>query len=164
MPPRNPTQSRNANPGQLALPGLPAPPGARHGRPDAPTRGGGSPVNCKGSKVAIQRGAAAPAAEDPRIADLRRMGLNAVWCDVAASIGFEAFVETWRILANSESVLDDRMRIAVPSFSNFLRYQRNELIRSLVGAGFGLSEIQTALAKRRENITPNRLKKLIGTL
>lgn len=92
------------------------------------------------------------------------MGINAIWCDVARQIGFDAFVDVWRILANSETVLDDRMRIAVPSWSNFIRYQRNELIRGLVGAGFSLDEVQRELANRREQVSLNRLRKLADSL
>lgn len=110
-------------------------------------RGGGYQSSCTNSRRGV-RGEPAQFESDPRLADLRRMRVSAVWIAVAEQIGFEAFTRAWRILAERPEVLDDRNRLYVPSYAQYLRFQRLEAVRTL--AREGLSAPQIAERIRRE--------------
>jgi hypothetical protein len=100
--------------------------------------GGGYPDICMPTDAALS----APArAADPRLAELRRVGLPRIWITVAQAIGFDAFVAMWRVLMQGGHV-DDRCRVVVPNYSRYLRFQRNQLIKQLIAEGFGVAEIR----------------------
>lgn len=80
-------------------------------------------------------------ARDPRLAELRKIGIKRIWLQVAERIGVDAFLEMWRILDDC----DERKKGAylyIPTFSTFLRYQRNQFIRTLAGAGLPSAAIR----------------------
>lgn len=108
-------------------------------RPYPLAPGGGYLDFCNVSDVAV----GAPA-RDPRLAELRRMGLSRTWLTVAASVGFDVFMVVWRALAADEA-LDGRNRVVVPRLATYYRYQRNQLIRTLAADGMEPSEIRTML-------------------
>lgn len=81
------------------------------------------------------------AAADPRLAELRRVGLPRIWITIANAIGFDAFMAQWQILMQHGHV-DDRNRIVVPNLQRYMRFQRNQLIRQLVLDGLCLDEIR----------------------
>jgi hypothetical protein len=83
-----------------------------------------------------------------RIEELRRMGIGRAWAAVARAIGFDAFVEAWRVLDSMPDVVDERHRVCVPSFRTFLRWQRNQVIRDLGARGHTPRQIAQKL--RRE--------------
>lgn len=87
----------------------------------------------------------APAAPDPRLAELRRVGLPQPWPRVAAVIGFDAFMTLWQALATVD-VANSRDRVVMPKLSTYMRYQRNQLMRSLAAEGLDLEQIQQHLA------------------
>lgn len=69
---------------------------------------------------------------DPRLAELREMGLGHRWLVLASAIGYDNFIIAWQILDDDEQWRQDsRGRIVVPRFSRFLRYQRNRYIKAL---------------------------------
>jgi hypothetical protein len=107
--------------------------------------GGGYLSSCNASGFDF---GAAPAGtrRDPRIEELRRMGLRITWVQVAERIGFEAFVDAWQVLAANVDLLDDRGRITVPKFSTYHAFQRNQVIRSLAATGASAREIRDELA------------------
>jgi hypothetical protein len=84
---------------------------------------------------------------DPRLDELRTMGLQSVWLRIAAAVGVDAFLATWRILdaepafRSDDGGLDIRMR----SFRSYLRFQRNRYIEALCSAGMTAKEIQDAV-------------------
>lgn len=112
--------------------------GARQAPLRLPGGGGGyqDVYTSRGAAV----GAPAPAA-DPRLAELRRVGLPRIWIAIAQAIGFDAFMAAWQILMQHGHV-DDRNRVVVPNLQRYLRFQRNQLIRQLVAEGCGIEEVQ----------------------
>jgi hypothetical protein len=100
--------------------------------------GGGYQDVCNTSNAALS---APAAAADPRVAELRRVGLPKVWIRVAQEAGYDAFMVMWRVLMQGGHV-DDRCRVVVPNYSRYLRYQRNQLVRQLIADGHGIPEIQ----------------------
>ena len=82
--------------------------GARHGHP-APQAGGGGYQGTRGvSKFANF----AFGDRDPRIDELRTMGLQARWIRIAEAIGVDAFLAMWRILDSYPSVRTDKGDLA----------------------------------------------------
>src|SRR5688500_7812300 len=61
-------------------------------------RGGGAPPSCSTPEVPVGPAGAA-GARDPRVEELRRMGIRPEWIKVADAIGFESFVAAWQVLA-----------------------------------------------------------------
>lgn len=83
----------------------------------------------------------APAAlEDPRVDELRAMGLSPKWIRVAEVIGVEGFLRMWQILDGGDRT--QNCRIYIPNFGAYLRYQRNRLILSLGDQGLNTNEIR----------------------
>ncbi|MTI15218.1 hypothetical protein E1189_19670 [Sansalvadorimonas verongulae] len=82
------------------------------------------------------------------LAELARMGVSRTWQRVAAVIGVEAFLEMWQILDQShdqEAELNSSIRVTVPRYERFLRYQRNLVIRTLANQGSSPAVIQEYL-------------------
>jgi hypothetical protein len=141
----------------------PAPLGGRQGDRPQPLGGGGSPDECSGSNAAVRR--VAPAATDPRIEQLRRMGLGRPWAAVARTIGFDAFVAAWRVLDSMPEVLDERHRVCVPAFSTFLRFQRNQVIRDMHTRGHSNAQIAQHLRQRLgETISDYHIARVLKNL
>ncbi len=88
---------------------------------------------------------------DPRMTELRAMGLPSVWLRVAETIGVDAFLATWFILdaepSFQEQAPGEPIRIALRRFSSWLRFQRNRYIEALAAAGANPREIQERLQK-----------------
>lgn len=148
----------------------PAPLGSRPGvggrqtdpRPSA--RGGGYQHECR-PRRALVRGPGASAIEDPRIEELRRIGIGRVWLRVAITIGFEAFMSCWQVLASDDAVLDDRSRVLVPSPTRYTRYQRNILIKQLDEQGKAPREIVAEIKRLLgEQINENHVQRLLHKL
>lgn len=112
--------------------------------PGTPSPGGGGYLDiCSGLKLLPGENHD----RDPRLDELRAMGLPSVWLRIAAAVGVDAFLATWRILdaepafRSDDGDLDIRMR----SFRSYLRYQRNRYIEALCSAGMTAKEIQEAV-------------------
>lgn len=106
--------------------------------------GGGYQDVCTDFGAAVGVAGAARAADDPRVRELRDVGIPRVWISVAREIGFDAFMQVWRVLMREEHV-DERCRIVVPNLERYMRFQRNRLIRQLVAEGYGVDEIREAV-------------------
>ena len=116
----------------LQIPLLPEGVGARHKNPPPPQQGGGYLNICTDSEVCLLENAPAS------LSELAAMGVSRTWCNVASAIGTEAFLEVWQILDQSHdqgAELNGSIRVTVPRYERFLRYQRNRVIRSLVNQG-----------------------------
>lgn len=163
-----------AAPRQLPLApdwGPPPPPGGRPGvggrqtdpRPSA--RGGGYQHECRPRRTVVRAPGAPAAIEDPRIEELRRIGIGRVWLRVANAIGFEPFMQAWLVLASDDAVLDDRSRVLVPSPTRYTRYQRNILIKQLDEQGKAPREIVGEIKRLLgEQINENHVQRLLHKL
>lgn len=101
---------------------------------------------------------------DPRLAELREMGLQRMWLDVAEEIGVDALLKMWRILDQDKASIGDDGRLLVPlrSYSTYIRYQRNRYIESLATMGMKPREIQEKLnAQLCEQISIRHISRLI---
>lgn len=130
--------------------------GGRHRNTPQPTEGGGY--------LDIYTKIGAP---DPRLAELADMGLSSNWLRVAAAIGVDAFLETWRILdeVNQNSDRDSsRLRMRMPLFIQYLKYQRNKVVYSLSEAGLTPKEIKKKIKRDLgEDLSEIYISKLIYT-
>jgi hypothetical protein len=126
-------ERRSSSEGLTAPEDLSTTPGGRRPGEAYPQEGGGSLPNCTFSGVAVQRAGAPP---DPRLQELRDIGLNAQWLSIVEALGFEDFILLWGLLsemARKKKPYDNDpvIRIRMPKFSRYLRYQRNLLIERL---------------------------------
>lgn len=69
------------------------------------------------------------------------MGLRPIWIKVADAIGYDAFITQWRTMTENEDLLDERNRVTIASFSTYLKFQRNQVIRSLGATGMDAAAI-----------------------
>lgn len=140
-----PNESRNT---QHAIPPTAQPGQGVGGRQeDAPpaTQGGGYLSSCSASGAPLS--AREAAATDPRLAELREMGIHPLWIIVASSIGLDAFVRQWEVFSAHMDLLDGRNRITLPSIKTYRRFQRNQAIRSMLLAGKPPKEVSEELRK-----------------
>ena len=75
---------------------------------------------------------------DPRLETLRDMGIGSTWLRIAEVVGYEAFMGIWMILGEEK----DYVRVRMPAYSKYLRYQRNQLIKKLSGEGLRSDQIK----------------------
>lgn len=87
---------------------------------------------------------------DPRFDELERIGLPSVWLRVAERVGFDAWLDVWRMLSEDESVRHDGgARLPkLRCYSAYGRYQRNRYIEALDAQGMPPRQIQEALRKQ----------------
>ncbi len=134
---------------------------ARHVR--APAGGGGYQDACTKIGAAVSA-PPAPATIDPRLVELRRVGLPQPWPRIAAQIGFDAFMAVWQALATVDSA-GSRDRIVMPKLSTYLRYQRNQLMRSLDAEGLSIEEIRQHLAKLTSDVpSTSHIRRILDEL
>ena len=115
--------------------------GGRHGYMSSPGWGGGYLDNYTPPGPLLE--ARKKIALDPRIEELRQMGLNRHWITLAEQLGFDAFMVVWDTLA--EMPTRGTQLVLVPKKSLYLRYQRNRLIQALADAGKKSPEIHQEL-------------------
>jgi len=129
--------------------------GARQGNMLPLKRGGGYLDNCTHTEVS----------EGLQISELSAMGIGGIWIDVAKMVGVENFVQMWRHLDSSDRGVEHngQIRISVPKFSTFMKYQRNQFIRTLDAEGKSSRAIQEALEKEHSiNIHLRTIERVIG--
>jgi hypothetical protein len=153
----------------LPLPGLAGGVGARHGG-SVPGPGGGGYLDICTSAEFQKKKAATPqkngAPRDPRLNDLRRIGLQSVWLDVAEEIGVDAFMRIWRIIdAAPECAYNDTaLRVPIRMYRVFLRFQRNQYIRELAGSGLSFSAIKRRVARQLgEQVSIRHIKRIAAS-
>ena len=79
---------------------------------------------------------------DPRLQELKDMGIGNTWLRIAEVVGFEAFMGIWMILGEDESI-----RIRMPPFSKYQRFQRNQLIKRMADEGLRREQIKKNIKK-----------------
>lgn len=103
---------------------------------------------------------------DPRLDELRRMGLPRVWLDIAEEIGVDNFLAMWRRLDREEVMQNSqrfRIEVDLRPYESYLRFQRNRYIETLDAAGHSPKDIQEALrARLGETVTIRHIYRLIG--
>lgn len=95
------------------------------------------------------------AGADPRLAELAQMGLPDYWLQVAAYLGFDAFLGMWRILDGNRNSIPasnrsggNSMAPTLRTYSNYLRFQKNRFIETLAAQGVEPKEIQRRVASQ----------------
>ena len=136
--------------------------GARQGDLFGPAGGGGYLNECNRSEVSKRD------LEVAKIRELEDMGLPNIWLRVARAIGFENFMQFWRIvdtaaehremrLSDNESMIEVQMR----RYASFRRYQRNRFIETLAAGGHSATEIQQAVkGQLGESLSRNHIVRL----
>lgn len=122
----------------------------------APVDGGGYQHICTKTGTAV--GAPAP---DPRLAELRRVGLPQPWPRVAALLGYDDWMRIWQALAAIDG-LGARDRVVWPKLTTYLRYQRNLLMRTLAADGLTVEQIRDQLRTITSDVPSlSHIKRLI---
>lgn len=101
---------------------------------------------------------------DPRLDDLRRMGLPRAWLMVAETVGVDAWLEVWRRLSADETLLHDggQRMPKLRSYDAYLRYQRNRYIEALASRGMSVSQVARAVARNlREPLDEKHVVKIM---
>lgn len=125
--------------------------GARHSLGAVLAGGGEYLNNCDLSNFSFSN--LAPIDEknrrDPRFAELEKIGIPTVWLRIAERVGFDTWLDVWRMLSDDESVRHDGgARLPkLRCYSAYSRYQRNRYICSLAKQGMPLRVIQELLRK-----------------
>jgi len=86
-------------------------------------------------------------ARDPRIVQLKKIGMDWRWITIAEQIGFESFIKTWSLI--SDLFEDDRsyVRASIPHVKKLIRFQRDMLIRQLHADGLKVPAIHLAIQR-----------------
>lgn len=135
--------------------------GARQITPRPPARGGGYQNKCTILNFDPQ---AAEKKRDPRLEELREMGLQRVWLEVAEKIGVDAFLAVWRILDADQTSIDNYGRLMVPirAYSTYMRYQRNRYVEALSAMGYTPPQIRQKLKTQLcEEISIRHISRLV---
>lgn len=135
--------------------------GARQGRGRTADPGG------VGSKICGAQNFELPDAEkksrDPRFDELARIGLPAAWLRVAERVGFDAWLDVWRMISDDETLRHDggQRMPKLRAFDAYLRYQRNRYVEALAQAGLGDHQIQSALRRNlKEDLDVSHINRL----
>lgn len=132
-------EKRSSNSGMTASDGQAGRVGGRQADRGTGPGGGGYLDICTKKRRADQ---------DPRLAELAACGLAPHWLRVAAEIGVDSWLRAWQILSEEDSVQDDCGRVHVPSFSTYMRYQRNQLIASMARRQATPEQVRNVLRDR----------------
>lgn len=156
-------EKRSSTDGNAQIPLFAQPPadgvGGRQPRTPPVPRGGGYPETCTVFKFSGKKNAT----RDPRLDELRRMGLQRVWLEVAETIGVDNFLAMWRVLDVDPACghAEGYLKITLKHYRSFLRYQRNRFIETLAAAGCTEDEIQVRLrAQLCETVSLRHIKRL----
>lgn len=129
--------------------------GARQTPPAGPGGGGGY------QKI---RGSQNFEFADPRLAELREIGLPKVWLAVAERVGFDAWMDVWRLLDAEEQLQEGEgtLRMRLRRYGAYLRYQRNRYIQALALQGVPAAQVRRMLAKNLgEHLTESHVERLM---
>lgn len=120
--------------------------GARQASDRFPAGGGGYQDMCGTQNFSCP-------SQDPRFAELRRIGLPRMWLILAETVGFDAFLEVWRRLTiegEDSGYARETGGVKMPSlrsYDAYLRYQRNRYIDALAARGLKPAEVRRAVAR-----------------
>lgn len=140
------------------LGGLPA--GARRAGDAGPAGGGGYRNICGSENVR----AAAPN-RDPRLSELEKVGLPRLWLAVAERVGFDAWLDVWRMLSADRARDREEGGLRMPKlrdFEAYLRFQRNRYIEALARQGAEPAEIRKLVEKNLgERLDESHVERLV---
>lgn len=134
--------------------------GVRHSHDHPPPPGGGYLKNCTVFKPLDEK----KCERDPRLDELRLMGIHHTWQKVADAIGMDNFLAMWRILDAEPQFQCERsgLRMKLRSYKSYKRFQRDRLIVAHSAHGLPikliLSRINESLC---ENLSENNLSSVI---
>ncbi len=141
--------------------------GARQGGAGVQALGGEYLNNCGLPNFSNPAPAPAPDGEkkrrDPRFSELEHIGLPRVWLRIAERVGFDAWLDIWRMLSDDESVRHDGgARLPkLRCYSAYSRYQRNRYIEALAAQGMPIAMIHRSLQENlRESLDVTNIKKI----
>lgn len=155
--------------------GWPSPAGAVYGVDDTDSRlrGGGSAGGPGGSgggggylKIcgAENVGFAVPG-RDPRLAELEKVGLPRLWLAVAERVGFDAWLDLWRMLSSDRARDREEGGLRMPKlrdFDAYLRFQRNRYIEALARQDVEPAEIRKLVEKNLgERLDESHVERLV---
>lgn len=121
--------------------------GGRQADPPASPGGGGYQNICTVLNFCATAGTEKK--RDPRLDELGAMGLPRTWMRVAEAVGFDAFLQMWRILDADESLHDGNMiQAAIRPYRSYLRFQRNRYIETLAALDVPSSVIREMLKRQ----------------
>ena len=89
-----------------------------------------------------------------QLRELAMMGVSKTWLNVAEEVGVSTFLKVWQVLdqqAEQGAEINSSIRVTVPQFDRYFRYQRNQVIRTMAREGKSSSDIQKHL-RRKLNI------------
>jgi hypothetical protein len=132
--------------------------GGRQGRGRADRRGGGY-LSSRG--ISNFR----DPSRDPRLDELRAMGLPAGQLRIAEEIGHDAFIAMWRVADNEPSFRTEKgdLEIRMRPYRSYLRFQRNRYIETLHGQGKTLDEIRELVHEHLcERISARHIRRLVS--
>lgn len=152
--------------------------GGRPALPPPPPGGGGylnestvSELPIQGRKNFADAPQVRPVIDTPReaalLAELAAMGLSNAMLNVAAAIGFDAFMAMWKILDQSDELLSDsggRILARLPRLNAYRRYQRNRFVEALAQLGMSQPEIRKKIKRELgEEISNRHTRRLMAS-
>ncbi|MDH5634045.1 MAG: hypothetical protein OEZ10_13815 [Gammaproteobacteria bacterium] len=127
--------------------------GGRHEYMPLALEGGGYLDICNISKPAYR------GATDPRLDILRKLGLSDAWLAIATIVGFDEFIFSWAIMDDETATT---ALSAMPRFSRFKKYVRDQMIMDLASAGKSPEEIRATINKKlRDTRSVRHIKRII---
>lgn len=103
-------------------------------------------------------------ARDPRLDELRKMGLHATWQRVAAEIGVDAFLAMWRIVDQEQQWHHIKGTLVIPlrHYASYTKFQRNQFINDLSARGLSKEQIRCRLlAAYGETVDSSHITRIV---
>ena len=131
--------------------------GERQASTHTPPQGGGYLEIYTFSELPIRSSeknrAASPPEKDPRLNQLREIGLNHIWQEVATAIGYDNFIKMWGILDSHEEIRrpDGGILTTLRAFRAQKRYQRDRfgvLIKNSFGNCVSVKRLSEQLGEK----------------
>jgi hypothetical protein len=134
---------------QASLPGM-AGEGWGLGKDPSPTSPmwGGYPDVCTDFEISDSRDE--KKIRDPRLDDLAAMGLRKVLLDIAEEIGVDNYMKMWKIVDSdyeSNGHGDSVLKLRMPCYRLYRRYQRNRYAEALFRAGHSVIEVSKKIER-----------------
>ncbi|MEN6082852.1 hypothetical protein, partial [Chromobacterium piscinae] len=104
-------------------------------------------------------------ARDPRLDELRAMGMHHCWQKVAAEIGMDAFLAMWRILDSEEQWRHPKggLELTLRRYRSYEHHQRDAYIKQLANIGLSALDVRKRLTDALGvSLEVKRIKEVIG--
>lgn len=146
------TEKRSGTAGNAHAQGV----GARQTNPSASAAGGGYLEIYTFSEFGFrpsEKNRAAPPEKDPRLQQLREIGLNHIWQEVAGAIGYDNFIKMWQILDGHDEIRrpDGAILTALRAYRAQKRYQRDRfgvLIKRKFGNAAAVERVERQMCEK----------------